>query len=618
MNFKDAMELIPEDTLNLIINKSISAISYFARAYKIKQSFHEYLSSSYKRLSFMKTLLYRNEPVKLSECYVRNSITFKDNDGYSNIVDDHKFLEFILNRKKVILSGIAGGGKSVLCKSIFLEMVNKANGVYPIFIELRELKHYSQFSLLEYICSEISSLECKVNVQNLEQLIIKGSILLILDGFDELDFDIRDNYAAQIIELSKKYNNLNMLLSSRPDESLSSWGQFCEVNINSFDKSKAIELISKLRYDEKIKIQFIRKIEDELYDSHKSFVGNPLLLTMMLMTFQEFAEIPQKIYLFYEQAFQTLFLKHDSLKDLYTRKSHSGMDIHDFKKIFSYFCIHTHIMNKISLSEEEANDILKKGLKKIGKDDVKSSNILIDLMRNLCLLNRDGLNVTFSHRSFQEYFSALYIANLPYSDKIYNLIDKVASCNINNICAMLYEMNDDLLENTWISPKIEIILSDSEDNNIDNAYKEHKIKSIIDGIVILPSDKGRKSIFYISESSSIDSYNYLRFNQDLWVFFKERMSFNIDDVKTLLFQSPNLDNRMDKILSKSVNGDNDFYVLRMSSLKSSLDYNEYYTLIDFLYKNIVLNQKRVLKEIKSFIDRRQKISEDNIDHLLDI
>ncbi|WGE87263.1 hypothetical protein NYR88_08775 [Actinobacillus equuli subsp. haemolyticus] len=107
MNFKDAMELIPEDTLNLIINKSISAISYFARAYKIKQSFHEYLSSSYKRLSFMKTLLYRNEPVKLSECYVRNSITFKDNDGYSNIVDDHKFLEFILNRKKVILSGIA-------------------------------------------------------------------------------------------------------------------------------------------------------------------------------------------------------------------------------------------------------------------------------------------------------------------------------------------------------------------------------------------------------------------------------------------------------------------------------------------------------------------------------
>ncbi|WGE69041.1 NACHT domain-containing protein [Actinobacillus equuli subsp. haemolyticus] len=618
MNFKDAMELIPEDTLNLIINKSISAISYFARAYKIKQSFHEYLSSSYKRLSFMKTLLYRNEPVKLSECYVRNSITFKDNDGYSNIVDDHKFLEFILNRKKVILSGIAGGGKSVLCKSIFLEMVNKANGVYPIFIELRELKHYSQFSLLEYICSEISSLECKVNVQNLEQLIIKGSILLILDGFDELDFDIRDNYAAQIIELSKKYNNLNMLLSSSTDESLSSWGQFCEVNINSFDKSKAIELISKLRYDEKIKIQFIRKIEDELYDSHKSFVGNPLLLTMMLMTFQEFAEIPQKIYLFYEQAFQTLFLKHDSLKDLYTRKSHSGMDIHDFKKIFSYFCIHTHIMNKISLSEEEANDILKKGLKKIGKDDVKSSNILIDLMRNLCLLNRDGLNVTFSHRSFQEYFSALYIANLPYSDKIYNLIDKVASCNINNICAMLYEMNDDLLENTWISPKIEIILSDSEDNNIDNAYKENKIKSIIDGIVILPSDKGRKSIFYISESSSIDSYNYLRFNQDLWVFFKERMSFNIDDVKTLLFQSPNLDNRMDKILSKSVNGDNDFYVLRMSSLKSSLDYNEYYTLIDFLYKNIVLNQKRVLKEIKSFIDRRQKISEDNIDHLLDI
>ena len=189
---------------------------------------------------------------------------------------------------------------------------------------------------------------------------------MILDGFDELDFEIRNRYSREILDLSKKYKNINLLISTRPDETFKSWGQFYEVNINELDKKKAIELVSKLRYNDVVKRQFMKKIDEELYDTHKSFIGNPLLLTMMLMTFQEFAEIPKKVYLFYEQAFQTLFLKHDSLKDLYIRKSRSGIDILGFKKVFSYFCIHTHLKKEISFSEELANEILTSALKNLG------------------------------------------------------------------------------------------------------------------------------------------------------------------------------------------------------------------------------------------------------------
>ena len=35
---------------------------------------------------------------------------------------------------------------------------------------------------------------------------------------------------------------------------------------------------------------------------------------MMLMTFDEFAEIPSKMHVFYEQAFNVLYNKHDATK----------------------------------------------------------------------------------------------------------------------------------------------------------------------------------------------------------------------------------------------------------------------------------------------------------------
>ena len=41
---------------------------------------------------------------------------------------------------------------------------------------------------------------------------------------------------------------------------------------------------------------------------------------MMLMTFDEFAEIPSKMHIFYDQAFSVLYNKHDAMKTSFRRK----------------------------------------------------------------------------------------------------------------------------------------------------------------------------------------------------------------------------------------------------------------------------------------------------------
>jgi hypothetical protein len=41
---------------------------------------------------------------------------------------------------------------------------------------------------------------------------------------------------------------------------------------------------------------------------------------MMLMTFDEFAEITSKMHIFYDQAFNVLYNKHDATKTSFRRK----------------------------------------------------------------------------------------------------------------------------------------------------------------------------------------------------------------------------------------------------------------------------------------------------------
>lgn len=72
-----------------------------------------------------------------------------------------------------------------------------------------------------------------------------------------------------------------------------------------FSNEQALQLIDKLEYcpeEPRFKQQFREKLEKEYFRTHSGFVRNPLLLTLMLMNYRRFADVPEKKYVFYEQA----------------------------------------------------------------------------------------------------------------------------------------------------------------------------------------------------------------------------------------------------------------------------------------------------------------------------
>lgn len=421
--------------------------------------FSEYLERNYERYSKTKTLLYRDSPVNIKDFYVRTDLIIN-----SKTVDEKKFINEIKKNKRLIILGSAGCGKSTFCKSIFIELIEQPVGIFPIFIELRHLNNSSDKSIYNFIMNSMVAISSSFKKEQLDYALKLGKVLVILDGFDEVNSEDRENIEKEILYLSNNYHGVKILLSSRFDNRFSSWEEFYQYKVLELDKDKALSLINKLDYDEQVKQPFLEELDKTLYQSHESFASNPLLLTMMLLTYEQIAEIPSKIHLFYEQAFLTLFNKHDSLKSMYKRKSFSQLPLDEFKRCLEAFCILSYCDRLYSFEENEINKYLINSIVVSGVN-TKSHDFLNDLLDSVCILQRDGLGFTFTHRSFQEYFTAQFIVN-KVTDKKYDLLDRIFNLNWrDNILNMIYDINASLLERDWIIPKCEKFISDIQSDN---------------------------------------------------------------------------------------------------------------------------------------------------------
>lgn len=520
-------ELIKQFTAPIFTKlKKISADSASKIKVILDLSFTEYLERNYERYSKTKTLLYREMPVDLEKFYVRTDLEIN-----SKKVDGNKFISLIEKNKRLIVSGNAGCGKSTFCKSIFLELIKNPKGLLPIFIELRHLNNREDKSLYSYILDEIKNVNTSFNKEQLDYALKLGKVLIILDGFDEVDNKDRQLIEKEILHISNNHNGVRLLISSRFDSRFSSWNEFFQYKIQPLDKNKALELVDKLDYEDNIKKQFIEELDLKLYITHESFASNPLLLTLMLLTYEQIAEIPNKLHLFYEQAFLTLFNKHDSFKSLYKRNILSKLSIDDFKKILEIFCLYSYCERSYYFKSDEMKKYLERSIE-VSNISVNADDFLSDLLDAVCILQRDGLGFTFTHRSFQEYFTASFLVNKTMSGK-FQLFEKISSTSLqDNVIDIILDMNPNLLEKEWIIPKIDMILKSADSIHQSNPNQDLELLAkFYTSIMKVPSDEDNAGVGYgIGDSSKkfaiFIHYLIKIYHKDYFSFFDEKSKKN--------------------------------------------------------------------------------------------
>jgi len=90
-----------------------------------------------------------------------------------------------------------------------------------------------------------------------------------------------------------------------------------------------------------------------LFRTHTSFAQNPLLLTIMLLTFDRFAEIPCKMHIFCREAFLALSVTHDASKGAFKRALKTGLNIDEVEVYSAEICFRSYRGQKYEFTEEE-------------------------------------------------------------------------------------------------------------------------------------------------------------------------------------------------------------------------------------------------------------------------
>ena len=464
---------------------------------KLNKGLPEYIKANYQRCAYVRTLLKRDRPTELDKIY--EPLQFKIDDDI--LKEDEVKSSIATDLQRTIISGYAGNGKTIFLKKIYKELIDNQVNFYPIFFELRNISSGTQ-TLFDCIYESILTYSDSFTQEQFTYGLKKGLFYFLIDGLDEITDSQQSNIQAEIIKLTLKYPDCPFVVTSRPNE-FTTWENFHVAHLLPFNYHQCQSFIKKIDFAEERKTDFLEFLTEGKFKEHKEFLSNPLLASMMLLTFDEYGDIPAKRHIFYEKCFQVLIKEHDASKGRFHRPLKSKLSQEELEKVFMYFCTITYQDQKYRFSSQEIDKYIDSASQITNLHSIcKDNDIRYDFVHSVSLLLQDGDYFEFIHRSFQEYFFAKLIVNdrkLELENKLDN-IDGLFSITKLNFIAMIDDMDHDYFETEYILKKLAILNEYFE--SIDAENKPEKIFEQFNDSLSIYSDNDN---FYLS----IISYSLL-------------------------------------------------------------------------------------------------------------
>lgn len=424
-----------------------------------RTAYEDYLKNTKDRYGKIKTIIYRRERKDLYSFYEATGISYAGQTLSSSNINNLLEID-----SKILVTGTGGIGKSILFKHLFLNSMEVTNFI-PVFIELRSLNtlENKELNISNLIFKTLVSNGFRLERKYFDDSLEQGAYIIFLDGFDEIHHDKKSSITEEIKVFCEMYASNQVFVSSRPSTEFIGWSDFSEFESLPLTKEQALSLINKIDFDETAKSIFSEELEKKLYEKYKSFASNPLLLTIMLLTFQKHASIPERLNDFYEEAFVTLFNVHDATKDSFVRDIRSGLSCEDLKLVFSYICFKSYFKGEYEFSETRLHELINSAKEKFkDKFSFNVDDFQEDLVHSVCMLVKEGLEYRFSHRSFQEYFSAWYTCKLPDTTQE-KLLDgwlrESSTIQTDSYFYMLFDLQSEKVNSIILKPVMENIIS---------------------------------------------------------------------------------------------------------------------------------------------------------------
>lgn len=420
--------------------------------------FADHVRTTLAKCAKVKSLLHRDQALNIRDQYVW--LAFRTG---SNMVRDGEILDRCkAHSTSLLVSGLAGSGKSMFMKWLTLSLVEAvpATQRIPIFVEMREVDpERLGLPLDQMIFQQASSDKSHATFNQFHVGLTHGMFTVVIDGLDEVPIRFRNSILLEISDFQRRFPDASIICSTRPNRSIESSAGLTVAHVQPMTLDQITQVIDRAVFDAVKKSYFIERLRDNLYSRHQSFLSNPLLATIMLITFDVSTEVPSRLSLFYSQVFEALFYKHDSSKGVYSREHYAKLEIDQFEAVLRALCFQSYANSKLSFEMSDLTDYVRKALRQTRLEQISPVDFIKDCMQSLSLMQEDGLYISFVHRSFQEYFTArfvLYHVGVHYYEILNGLAERTRS---DSVLQMLCEMNPDAVLRGWVVPKIGELVS---------------------------------------------------------------------------------------------------------------------------------------------------------------
>ncbi|MGQ3013489.1 MAG: NACHT domain-containing protein [Flavobacteriales bacterium] len=414
-----------------------------------EEHFSEYLHRTYKKLSIVNTLVFSNSQKLLKEIYQPLTISSEGQEFIERYKVKSFPQELLSNCNRILITDNAGMGKSTLLKKIFLDAINEKQGI-PILVELRRLS--KEHKIIHEIQEQINSLVKDFDKNLLGELLYEGGFLILLDGYDEIAISEKEEVTLDVQSFISKAANNFFVLTSRPENALTSFGEFRGYHIEPLEQKEAYQLLKKYDKSGTVSKALIKKLQEPGMHGVKEFLANPLLVSLLFTAYQYKQQIPFKKHIFYRQVYDANFERHDLSKGgAYIHNKYSGLDIDEFHKVLRHLGILCLKEQKIEFSEDEILDLLRRVKLVCTELKFKESYFLKDILVTVPLFIADGLHYKWAHKSIQEYFAAQYIYMDTKEAQSKILLSMYNDKNIDkyiNVLDLYYDMDVSTFRNT--------------------------------------------------------------------------------------------------------------------------------------------------------------------------
>jgi hypothetical protein len=329
-------------------------------------------------------------------------------DAASGKVDVRSLSQIVAAIGHVALLGEAGSGKSILLRQLGVEAARNGERL-PALIRFRDLSlgNGTAAEFLRALEAHFHGSETALDADSVRGLLESGRLLLLLDGLDEIEDELRSRAREALLAVVSRYPRTNVVLASRTASYQSVGGRFREYTIGRLADSAWQGMATALLHAVGAKPEeFVHQVQKQ--PALRELARNPLLLAMLVSLFHATGYLERNRTRLVNRAAEVFFERWDMMRGV-----SSPVPAEQVRVLLRILAAEMIRSGSTTFSLQQVDDVRKELVRRTrSSDDVKI--VLRTAIERTGLVMESSAGVyAFTNRIFLEYFAAEEIVQGP-------------------------------------------------------------------------------------------------------------------------------------------------------------------------------------------------------------